>query len=101
MKLISLLFYVKILALVACLCVAAQSSRGLRDDQKTELSSINKVTTSVLPEATSQGSDVTHVVTKQKFSFANQIDRKLGHEQSPRLHEHEGPDKRTDILTNI
>ena len=53
MKLLSLLFYVKILALVACLCVADQSSRGLRDDQKTELSSISAVTTSVLPEATS------------------------------------------------
>ena len=93
MKLLSLLFYVKILALVACLCVADQSSRGLRDDQKTELSSISAVTTSVLPEATSQGSDVTQDVTKQKLILANQVDRKLSHEQSPRLHEHEGPDK--------
>ena len=95
MKLLSLLFYVKILALVACLCVTDQSSRGLRDDQKTELSSISEVTTSVLPEATSQGSDITHDVTKQKLILANQVDHKLLHERRlcRRLHEHEGPDK--------
>jgi len=44
MKLISLLFYVKILALVACLCVADQSSRGLRDNQKNGLPSMSEVT---------------------------------------------------------
>jgi hypothetical protein len=99
MKLIHLLVYVKTLVLVAWICVADQS-RGLRDDQKNE-SGISEITASaVLPEASSQGFDVTHdVVTKQKLSLDNQIDRKLNHKygycnrRCRRLHEHLGPAK--------
>jgi hypothetical protein len=51
----------KTLALVAWICVADQS-RGLGDDQ----TGISEVTAlAVLPEASSQGSDVTHIVKEQ------------------------------------
>ena len=80
--------------------VCCDQSRGLRDVKKNELPGISEVTASVLPEASSQGSDVTHVVTEQKFSLANQIDRKLFNQigfcpnrRCRRLHDHEGPDK--------